>query len=153
MPTVHLAIDTNDTDIPSSQQFQSWVDAVFNALPPSTEKASLDVCITVVSTEQMTHLNESFRKKSGATNVLSFVYDAMPGIPDDSFGDIVLCAQVIKNEALAQQKTLTTHFAHLTIHGLLHLLGYDHIETHEAEIMESLEIKIMQRLGFNNPYE
>jgi probable rRNA maturation factor len=100
-------------------------------------------------------LNSTYRQKTGPTNVLSFPFDLPEDIQLDMpiLGDIVVCADVVNREAQEQHKTLDVHWAHMIIHGVFHLLGYDHETDHDAEKMERLEINVMQSLGFNNPYE
>lgn len=113
-----------------------------------------EVTIRIVDVQEMTTLNTTFRKKNGTTNVLSFPF-SMPeeidlGIP--ILGDIVICAEVVNQEAQEQHKPRETHWAHMVIHGVFHLLGYDHETEEEADEMESLEIEILGSLGFENPY-
>lgn len=98
-------------------------------------------------------LNGQFRGKDKATNVLSFPNEPMPGEPDDYLGDIAICAAVVAREAAEQGKTLTAHWAHLVVHGVLHLQGYDHQDETEATVMEAREIEIVMGFGFPHPYE
>ena len=97
-------------------------------------------------------LNHEYRGKDKPTNVLSFPFEAPPGIELDLLGDLIICRQVVEKEAEEQSKPLLAHWAHMVVHGSLHLLGYDHIEDDEAEEMESLETEIMQTMGFEDPY-
>lgn len=136
--TMQFAVD--QTDIPDRPLFRMWVDAAL-------EKPA-EVVLRFVGREEGEALNRNFRGKSVATNVLTFVYDDV--IPLS--GDIVLCAPVIHEEARQQQKSLAAHYAHLTVHGILHLQGYDHVNDDEAAVMESLETKIVTRLGYADPY-
>lgn len=101
----------------------------------------------MINKKESALLNKTYRNKSGPTNVLSFVYDTNP-----VFGDIALCAPLITQQAKGQQKSINAHWAHLIVHGCLHLLGYDHIKKSDAIIMEKREIAILTQLGFNNPY-
>ena len=115
----------------------------------------LELAILFTDDERMAHLNTEWRNKSGATNVLSFPAEDFPlpaGEPKP-LGDIVLAEGVVTGEALQQGKTLPQHLSHLIIHGFLHLAGYDHENDREAQAMEELEIAIMKKLGFPNPYE
>jgi probable rRNA maturation factor len=136
---------------PPAEQFQLWLqtalDASGIALPPCVE-----VTIQIVDQLQSAELNEQFRGKSGATNVLSFPFSAMTPEPLPILGDLAICAPLVVAQAQAQGKTALSHWAHLTVHGLLHLCGYDHIEEPQAEAMESLERQIMAQLGFADPY-
>ncbi len=139
--------------IPTNAQFESWVSA---ALKKNNKNkiASTEVTIRIVDKNEMTELNSTYRHKNKPTNVLSFPFD-MPEDCEDEFpilGDIVICADVIDEEAASQGKTVQAHWAHMVVHGTLHLLGYDHEKEDEAEIMEAEEIKILASLGFSNPY-
>lgn len=107
-----------------------------------------EVVLRLVDEKEGRELNQQFRNKNYATNVLTFVYDDAEPL----MGDIILCAPVINKEAQQQDKNLMAHYAHLTIHGILHLQGYDHIEDSDASCMEQLEIQILTKLGFTNPY-
>lgn len=136
--TVQFLIDK--TGIPSRYLFRKWVRAALNK--------SAEIVIRIVDLQEGEILNHKFRGKQSATNVLTFVYgDEVPLL-----GDIVLCAPVVHNEALQQGKDLIAHYAHLTIHGILHLQGYDHINDEDAIVMESLETEIITRLGYPDPY-
>lgn len=123
------------------------------ALAGLTDKT--DVTIRIVDTNEMAALNNTYRKKSGPTNVLSFPID----LPDEILGacpflgDIVICAEVVNREASEQQKSQQSHWAHMIVHGIFHLLGYDHEKDDEADKMEAMEIAVMCKLGFANPYE
>ncbi|GLR13872.1 rRNA maturation RNase YbeY [Chitinimonas viridis] len=120
-------------------------------------EAGLDASLTlrVVDEAEGRALNRDYRSKDYATNVLSFAFnegEAMPGMDDIMMGDLVLCAPVVEREALEQGKTLEAHWAHLVVHGVLHLQGYDHMDEVEAEAMEALETAILQSLGYPDPY-
>ncbi|MEY4453554.1 MAG: putative metal-dependent hydrolase [Pseudomonadota bacterium] len=107
-----------------------------------------EITIRIVGSDESKNLNAMYRKKKYPTNVLSFLVDDAHHL----IGDIVLCAPVIEQEALDQSKNLEAHYAHLIIHGALHLYGYDHENKKDAEIMEKKEIKILTKLGYKNPY-
>ncbi len=111
-----------------------------------------DVALYLVDEAEMAQLNQQYRYKAGATNVLSFPAELPAGVPLQLLGDIVICVPVMEREAAEQGKTLEAHWAHLLVHGTLHLLGYDHEQDDEAEAMESRETVILQRLGYANPY-
>lgn len=134
--------------IPEQQQFEQWVEAAIEDANSNTQ-----LTIRLVSIDEMTELNQSYRNKPGPTNVLSFPFDAPPEVDIALLGDIVICAAVVEREALEQNKPLDAHWAHMVVHGCLHLLGYDHMKEREAEVMEALEIDILAGLGYNNPYE
>jgi probable rRNA maturation factor len=108
--------------------------------------------IRVVDEDEIRQLNRDYRGKDYATNVLSFESDLPPELDIPLLGDIIICPAVVQREAAEQCKTLDAHWAHMVIHGTLHLQGYDHIEDSEAEAMEALEIAIMQQLGYADPY-
>ena len=112
-----------------------------------------ELSIRIVDEAESADLNHTYRHKSGPTNVLSFPCEVPDGVPLDLLGDLVICAPVVAREAQAQGKASEAHWAHMVIHGVLHLRGYDHIDTAEAERMEALEIDILSRLGYPNPYE
>lgn len=131
---------TDSTDIPTRPQFRRWVKA---ALMQEAE-----IVLRIVDEAEGCELNHNFRGKNCATNVLTFVYDDTQPLT----GDIVLCAPVVSQEAQQQHKNLTAHYAHLTVHGILHLQGYDHIEDAEAVVMEQMETQILARLGYDDPY-
>ena len=123
------------------------------ALADKTDKT--DVTIRIVDNSEMAMLNQTYRHKSGPTNVLSFPADLPPPAAEkfQLLGDIIICAEVVNREALEQNKESNAHWAHMVIHGIFHLLGYDHVKDEEAEEMEKCEIDIMQKLGFENPYK
>ncbi|UGA36099.1 rRNA maturation RNase YbeY [Chromobacterium haemolyticum] len=111
------------------------------------------VSILIVDADEGRQMNRDYRGKDYATNVLSFALnegDPVPGLP--LIGDLVLCAPVVEKEAAEQNKPLQAHYAHLLVHGMLHLQGFDHEQDDEAETMETLETAIMQRLGYPDPY-
>ncbi|MBB3323261.1 MULTISPECIES: rRNA maturation RNase YbeY [Atlantibacter] len=135
------------TGLPDEAQFQAWLEAV---LPQFQEEA--EVTIRLVDEAESHNLNLTYRGKDKPTNVLSFPFEAPPGIELPLLGDLIICRQVVEREAIEQVKPLDAHWAHMVIHGSLHLLGYDHIEDDEAEEMEGLETEIMLALGFSDPY-
>jgi len=142
-----------DEFIPSPGQIREWVACT---LDNKLEKIS-EITIRIVDKEEITALNSQFRKKSGATNVLSFPFETPKGISEfeesNYLGDIVICATIVNQEAKDQKKAKEAHWAHMVVHGVFHLLGYDHQTESEANIMEALEIETMRVLGFANPYE
>jgi probable rRNA maturation factor len=135
-------------NLPTQAQFETWVRV---ALGDTLDEAELTIRIVDASESQQ--LNHDYRGKDKPTNVLSFPFEAPPGIELPLLGDLVICASVVENEALEQQKALEAHWAHMVVHGCLHLLGYDHIEDAEAEEMESLETTLITGLGFPDPYK
>lgn len=140
--------------VPAAINIEQWVRQVFDNQVDANELP--EVNIQVVDEADISELNKTYRHKSGPTNVLSFPFEAPPGLPAEEaealLGDIVICAQVVSREAADQHKDLQAHWAHMVVHGVLHLLGYDHLNDEEAEIMESLEVQILNDLAFPNPY-
>lgn len=114
-----------------------------------------EITIRIVSIDEMSELNATYRKKQGPTNVLSFPFDLPEEVDMEIpiLGDIVVCAEVVNKEAREQNKAPNAHWAHMIVHGVFHLLGYDHETDQEADVMEALEIGVMDALGFANPYE
>lgn len=143
---LELAIQcaTRAFGVPLYAEFRKWVGA---ALTKDTKKA--EIGLRIVNESEGRQLNRDFRQKDYATNVLTFVYEDSQVLS----GDIVLCASVIKREAIQQRKDLAAHYAHLTVHGILHLQGFDHDADESAEVMEGLETEILRGLGYENPYE
>ena len=144
-------------DLPETEVLQLWVETALNhpgvncpLAVPADE--ALEVTIRIVDEQEGQYLNQRWRGKTGPTNVLSFPFESPPEVPIPLLGDIVVCAPVVLREAEEQHKSLTAHWAHLVIHGTLHLLGYDHIEDADADIMEALEIEILAKLTYPNPY-
>lgn len=120
----------------------------------ATQRESAELTIRLVDTDEITHLNHYYRKKNKPTNVLAFPANLPNGITLDYplLGDVIICPAVLKQESLTQNKPLIAHWALIVIHGVLHLLGYDHIEDDEAMVMQALEIQLLATSGFDNPY-
>ncbi|MFZ7202662.1 rRNA maturation RNase YbeY [Avibacterium avium] len=137
----------NSENLPTEQQFQQWATAAVQA-----ENLQPEITIRVVDEAEIQSLNATYRGKDYPTNVLSFPFECPEEVELPLLGDLVICRQVVEREAQEQGKPLMAHWAHMVVHGCLHLLGYDHIEDDEAEEMESLETEIMQDLGFADPY-
>ena len=135
--------------LPDQDDMETWVMA---ALHGRFDEA-VELSIRIVDEHEGAELNEAFRGKSGPTNVLSFPYDGDVVLSPVLLGDIVICAPVVKKEAAAQKKLEKAHWCHMVIHGVLHLLGYDHITDQEAEEMEAEEVLILSALHYANPYE
>lgn len=137
-----------DDGIPGAMQFQSWAEAALNGRLDQAE-----LVVRIVDREESRQLNREYRGKDKPTNVLSFPFEAPAVLESDLLGDLVICAPVVTEEALAQDKLPQAHWAHLLVHGVLHLLGFDHINEQEAEVMEGLEVAILESLGFPDPYQ
>lgn len=147
MGCVDVQVAVTGCDLPESGDFERWVGAAIG-----TAVQDWDLCVRVVDTAESAQLNQRFRSKAGATNVLSFP----AGLEDEAgtrmLGDIVICAQLVAAEASAQNKSGEAHWAHLTVHGTLHLLGMDHEDPADAQQMEDAERRILARLGYPDPY-
>jgi probable rRNA maturation factor len=133
--------------LPARPELRRWVKAAL--------LRSAQVTVRIVDAPEAQALNKQFRGKDYATNVLTFVYDAAShaaSAEDVLSGDIILCAPVVEREAREQGKSALAHYAHLTVHGVLHLQGYDHERSREAKVMEHLEIETLARLGYADPY-
>ena len=135
--------------VPASASFRRWIEA---ALKGAKRRKATEVSVRIVDTEEGQALNLQYRGRDYATNVLSFPVELPPGVDLPLIGDLVICAPVVAREAAEQGKKPADHWAHLTIHGTLHLLGYDHIDEAEAEAMEALETKVLAGLGIADPY-
>lgn len=133
---------------PSDTQLELWVNTVLSNLNEDVE-----LTIRIVNETESAQLNETYRHKKGSTNILSFPFDVPDEVELNLLGDLVICAPVLEREAIEQNKLLHHHWAHIVIHGTLHLLGYDHIEDKEAQEMENKEIEFLQTLSISNPYE
>lgn len=126
--------------LPTRSQLRQWTKAALNV--------DTELTIRIVDAQEALQLNSTYRGKDYATNVLTFPLSETPHL----LGDIIICAPVVADEARAQSKPLQAHYAHLTVHGVLHLQGFDHETLHQAELMEGLEITILAKLGYANPY-
>jgi probable rRNA maturation factor len=133
----------------SDDKLEQWVKL---ALTPHQEQAELT--LRLVDTDEIQTLNKTYRKQDKATNVLAFPSDIPKEILLECplLGDVIICPTVLEEESVRLEIPLTAHWAHIVIHGVLHLLGYDHIEDYDAEIMQALEIETLTKLGFDNPY-
>ena len=139
------------TELPTKEQFQLWVDTAL-AEVSSEPKQEFELTIRLVNNEESQQLNMQYRGKDKPTNVLSFPFEVPEGVELNLLGDLIICIEVMKQEAQEQNKALFDHWAHLVIHGCLHLVGFDHISDTEAVEMESIETSILKKLGISNPY-
>lgn len=150
--TYHIVIQDAATQasFPTPKEFKHWAKTVLQPKIPAAE-----ITLRIVDKEEIRELNNRYRHKDKPTNVLSFPFEMLAGVKLKTpiLGDIVICADIIKEEALAQHKTETAHWAHMVVHGILHLLGFDHENEADAEKMEQEEITILKSLGFPNPYQ
>lgn len=141
-----ISDDVNKATLPSEQDFQLWAQASY---PGNKDVVA---SLQIVSSNEMQELNRDYRSKDKPTNVLSFPMEVPDEVGINILGDLALCGDVIALEANQQSKTVESHWAHMVVHGMLHLQGYDHMDDGDAELMESKEIEIMKKLGFENPY-
>lgn len=135
--------------LPTEEQLTLWAST---ALKGRTDFEEPELTIRLTDEEESQALNSEYRGKDKPTNVLSFPFEMPPGIPLELLGDLIICVGVVEQEAQEQAKTIEAHWAHMVIHGCLHLLGYDHIKDDEAEEMEALERDLLASLGYPDPY-
>ena len=147
MATIDIQIATGEAPTPSTEDLRRWCES---ALPD--DKRDAEIALQVVDAAAIQTLNKDYRGKDKATNVLSFPSDLPPEVELDHLGDILICAAVVAEEAQEQQKSAEAHWAHMVVHGTLHLLGYDHIDEQDAIEMETLETHILHGLGYSDPY-
>lgn len=133
--------------IPDDSQIKIWA-----ALALLGSNQDSEILIRIVDENESTALNHQYRQKSGPTNILSFPLDAPNNLEINLLGDLVVCAPVIEKEAEQQGKSVFDHWAHIIVHGVLHLQGFDHIEESDAVVMETLEIKLLKTINISNPY-
>jgi probable rRNA maturation factor len=146
---VWLKNEAGRHNVPMLRSFEKWIDAI----PELRDRDDwTELNILIVGSAAGRRFNREFRGRNHATNVLSFPCEPMPGEHTGLLGDLVICAPVVAREAREQRKNARDHFAHMTIHGVLHLLGYDHEDAAEAERMEALERRILASLGIGDPY-
>ena len=136
-----------ESGLPTAEQIEQWATA---AVQPQSDE--VEMTVRIVDEPESHELNLNYRGKDRPTNVLSFPFECPDEVELPLLGDLVICRQVVEREAQEQDKPVMAHWAHMVVHGSLHLLGYDHIEDDEAEEMESLETQIMTGLGFADPY-
>ena len=156
--TVDLQNASGTRRVPLKREFTRWASAALAQLGleqaqggAGTRSAKSVLSIRIVDEEESAQLNSHYRHKQGATNILSF--PVPEGLPDSLLGDLAICAAVVAREAEEQHKSLDAHWAHMTVHGVLHLKGYDHEVPEEADAMETLETRILEQLGYQNPYQ
>jgi probable rRNA maturation factor len=141
-----LQISSVEVSIPTQIDFDHWLSVCFG------EELRKSIVIRIVDKNESAAFNQQYRDKLGPTNILSFPFEAPPGIPNDHLGDLMVCAPLVLDEASVQNKPVLNHWAHLLIHGVLHLQGLNHIEKKEAQQMELKEIALLSWLGISNPY-
>lgn len=152
--TVDVQLACDDADIPHTEKIRGWISRTLSvAAKPAVPDT--EVSVRVVGADEMRSLNKDYRQQDKPTNVLAFPAGDVAGLPTDGarfLGDIVVCAAVVRDEAVLQNKAITDHWAHMLVHGTLHLIGYDHIHDNRAADMERLETSILAADGVTDPY-
>ena len=144
---VEVQVASDRDGIPAAADIQHWAMTTLGALHTHAQ-----LCVRIVDEAEGTELNETYRGRTGPTNVLSFNFDATELTDPPLLGDVIICAPVVDREAQAQDKSASAHYAHMVVHGTLHLLGHDHETDSQASEMEALERDIIAGFGFANPY-
>lgn len=134
--------------LPAESALRRWARAALTGL----RRRRVTLGLRIVGMAESASLNSRFRRRRHPTNVLSFPFEAPPGTRSDLLGDLVICAPVVRREARTQRKTTDAHWAHMVIHGILHLRGYDHRKRQDALVMERMEIRLLKELGYADPY-
>ena len=145
---VDVQIATRAGGVPGSADLVHWAESALDDADPEP-----DLTLRIVGRPEGHRLNQQFRNIDRPTNVLSFPFESPPGVELPLLGDVVICAPVVSREAKQQGKPIGAHYAHLVVHGVLHLRGYDHDNEADAERMESIEVALLHRLGFPDPYQ
>lgn len=157
-PVIHVSVQRviNDRDgLPEDDDIHRWIAATLDVVAATHDqvvKPEYELTVRIVDSKESQQLNSRYRHQNSPTNVLSFPFTAPAPVELPLLGDIVICAPVVKHQAAEQHKALHAHWTHMVVHGVLHLLGYDHIEVADVKIMEALEIKILQQFKINDPY-
>jgi len=142
-----------EAPLPATRKFEQWVSCALSVANYEYDPhQQTELTIRIVDEQEGRELNYTYRQKNNATNVLSFPFEKPDGVDLALLGDLVICASIVEKEAREQNKPFESHWAHMVIHGTLHLLGLDHTNEDDANTMESLEIQAMKDLNFGNPY-
>lgn len=147
---LHVSVQygTDRAGLPASPTIRHWARAALRGM----KHPRVALGVRIVGAAESALLNRRFRRRRGPTNVLSFPFEPPSGLRSDLLGDLVICARVVRREARQQKKSPRAHWAHMVVHGILHLRGYDHLNRRDATLMEEMEIRILGELGFTNPY-
>lgn len=144
-----LQVACENPDIPCQEKIQRCLDSVLL----HQDMGEQEITVRIVDKDESQQLNHEYRGKDKPTNVLSFPFESPPGIDMNLLGDLVICADIVSEEAQQQNKSALHHWYHMLVHGSLHLMGFDHLEDHDADHMEALEIAILAKIGVDDPYQ
>lgn len=145
---INLDVQREVDALPKDDELLKWLKETL----VSEQHGDTELTIRFVDEKESADLNEQYRHKKGSTNILSFPFDAPAEVELNLLGDLIICAEVVRKEATEQKKEELAHWAHMVVHGTLHLLGYDHLTDEQASVMETKEIKILSQLGYTDPY-
>ena len=144
---INVEYVSNASELPAEVKIAHWAQAALEGY-----ERDVEVGVRIVDESEIIQLNQRFRKKAEPTNVLSFPFEDPPGTQTDVLGDVVVCAPIVSSQAQTEGKPLSAHWAHMVVHGIMHLRGYDHETPKEADAMEHMETRILEGLGFPDPY-
>ena len=144
---INVEYVSNASELPAEAMVAHWAQAALEGY-----ERDVEVGVRIVDESEIIELNQRFRKKTEPTNVLSFPFEDPPGTQTDVLGDVVVCAPIVSSQAQTEGKPLSAHWAHMVVHGIMHLRGYDHETPEEADAMEHMETHILEGLGFPDPY-
>ena len=149
---INIDVQREVDALPNDEELFNWLKQTLTC----EQHGDAELTIRFVDEKESAELNEQYRHKTGSTNVLSFPFEMPAGVEDEVelnlLGDLIICAEVVKKQAKEQNKAELAHWAHMVVHGTLHLLGYDHLTDNDANVMESKEIQILSQLGYSDPY-
>ncbi|GMR16737.1 MAG: rRNA maturation RNase YbeY [Gammaproteobacteria bacterium] len=149
---IHLDVQREVAALPKDEEILKWL----NETLAFEQHGDTEITIRFVGEKESAELNEQYRHKTAPTNVLSFPFEIPAAVEDEVelnlLGDLIICAEVVKKQARQQKKEELAHWAHMVVHGTLHLLGYDHLTDADANVMETKEIQILSQLGYADPY-
>ncbi|MFQ5545901.1 MAG: rRNA maturation RNase YbeY [Acidiferrobacterales bacterium] len=145
---VNVEVASSTPALPDKTLLMQWAEAAMDGY----EQDTAELGVRIVDEAEITELNSRYRQKREPTNVLSFPFEDPPGVHTDLLGDVVICAPVVNRQAQTQGKQTAAHWAHMVVHGIMHLRGYDHQTPGQAHVMESMEAGVLKRLGFPDPY-
>jgi probable rRNA maturation factor len=147
-PDLDVQYASTCQNLPKVSEIGRWAEVALEGM-----NSDVGLSVRIVDEPESADLNRQYRNKSGPTNVLSFPFEDPPGVDSGILGDLIICAPVVYKEAREQNKSETAHWAHMVVHGIMHLRGYDHINEEDAKQMETTESTILSRLGFDDPYD